>query len=283
MRTSVFIATLSLFTTLSFGAPTPLRVNFGQGISLTDDTGDVVNTGRRDLPNTNTNVAGVADIITQGVVLVEAGNGAVSTEADVPGVTRRDLPNTNTNVAGVADIITQGVVFVEAGNGAASAEADVPGVTRRTSDIDIVVNVVAAIEAKLEPIIAELSLSTITYVRARILIPELVKLVLELKVELGRVHSFSPSSGDCRVVALRISALIGGVLKAVDNVLVVLRIDIAVLRPLIVNVGVAVQGVIDVAVGAVVGLDLQLVAPLKVFVVLLVKLGIQLSVAGIRI
>jgi len=238
---------------------------------------DVPGVTRRDLPNTNTNVDhGVANIITQGIVYAEAANGAVSTKADVPGVTRRDLPNTDTNVAGVAHIITQGIVYAEVANGAVSTKADVPGVTRRTSDINVVIDVVASIEAKLDPIIAELSLNTITYVRAKILIPELIQLILELKAELSQIHSFSPSSSDCRLLALRISALIGGVLKAVDNVLVVLRIDIAVLRPLLVDVGIAIQGVIDISVGVVGGLDLQLIAPLKVFVGILVKLGIQL-------
>jgi len=228
---------------------------------------DVPGVTRRDLPNTNTNVDhGVANIITQGIVYAEAANGAVSTEADVPGVTRRDLPPTNVNVDhGLAGLILQGHVFAEAANGAASADVDVPGVTRRTSEINVVIDVVASIEAKLDPIIAELSLNTITYVRAKVLIPELIQLILELKAELSHVHSFSPSSSDCRLLALRISALIGGVLKAVDNVLVVLRIDIAVLRPLIVDVGIAIQEVIDVSVGVVGGLDLQLIAPLKVF------------------
>lgn len=123
-----------------------------------------------------------------------------------------------------------------------------------------------------------LALDTITVAEAKVLIPQLVALVVKLQTQLKVLAGVEV---DVHALALRIEGLIEEILKSLDCVVVVLEADIATLRPLLVKVEAALQGVIDVAVKVVVGLDVQLAVVLKPLATLLVKLGLHLRVGAL--
>jgi hypothetical protein len=163
------------------------------------------------------------------------------------------------------------------------AAADITAINAQVNDIlakrdDVVLDAIADITAQVNVIIAKLSVKGIVIADVQVLIPQLVTLIVDLKVKIDAVGTWDSDVVD---ISVQLNAFISLFL----NVFVTLKAELGltVLASLFADVQVALQACIDVNLDVVVGLDVLLLPLVTVDATVLAALGLSLNIGGVVI